>query len=81
MNERCKHEMDRMEKKLLKQKNIENDKLSAMVASHQHGESLLPPETSTSGDEDASPKTDQHETAQEPARKRVRWFAKVGVFH
>ncbi|XP_058828235.1 sarcolemmal membrane-associated protein isoform X2 [Topomyia yanbarensis] len=35
LNDRCQDEMDRMEKELLKQKNDENDKLSAMTAHHE----------------------------------------------
>ncbi|XP_055623837.1 sarcolemmal membrane-associated protein [Toxorhynchites rutilus septentrionalis] len=35
VNDRCQDEMDRLEKELLKQKNSENEKLSAMAALHQ----------------------------------------------
>lgn len=67
LNERCQDEMDRMEKELLKQKNFENEKLSAMAAAHQQGESIpseVPPT------EHKYEKT-QEETTQEPVRRVI----------
>lgn len=70
LNERCQDEIDRMEKELLKQKNIENDKLSAMAAAHQQGDSI-PSEITPSADAETLTKDDHHDTAQESTRKII----------
>ncbi|KXJ70910.1 hypothetical protein RP20_CCG022079 [Aedes albopictus] len=67
LNERCQDEMDRMEKELLKQKNFENEKLSAMAAAHQQGESI-PSEVPPTEHKDEKI---QEETTHEPVRRVI----------
>lgn len=45
LNDRCQDEIDRMEKELLKQKNIENEKISAMAALQEQAEPIIPSES------------------------------------
>lgn len=49
LNDRCQDEVDRMEKELLKQKNIENDKFSAMAALQEQAAPTVPLESAAIG--------------------------------
>lgn len=53
LNDRCQDEVDRMEKELLKQKNIENEKFSAMAAlQEQQAEPIVVTESAAIGGEE-----------------------------
>lgn len=56
LNDRCQDEVERMEKELLKHKNFENEKFSAMAALQECAEPIVPSESTAVGGEDAAAK-------------------------
>lgn len=56
LNDRCQDEVERMEKELLKHKNIENEKHSAMAVFQECAEPIVPSETTAVGGEDIAAK-------------------------